>query len=116
MWCTKTAVLALYLRVFDTVVWMRRTCWVTIILLAMVYGSTVPIYLRYFVPYGKEKWDVAKAVRASEQTDIPILVTASFTLASDVFLLVLPMPVIRKLRITSGKRRGLYAVFATGVV
>jgi hypothetical protein len=116
MWFTKAAVLALYLRIFDTVVWMRRTCWVTIIVLAIVYGSTVPIYIRYHVAYGKEKWDLAKAVRASAHTDILTIVTASFTLASDVFLLVLPMPIIRKLRITYGKRLGLYAVSATGVV
>src|SRR5687768_6561314 len=58
MFFSKVAVCTLYLRIFNTVHWMRWTCWIAIALFTCVYWSMVPVYAIYSFPYGDETWSL----------------------------------------------------------
>lgn len=115
MWCAKASILALYIRIFGTITWLRRTCWFMILFLALVYTSTIPVYIIYHLPYGDERWDLSLAKKA-HHTDILNIITASVNVAADILLIVLPMPVVAQLKISNRKRIGVYAVFMTGML
>ncbi|KAF1846523.1 uncharacterized protein K460DRAFT_367281 [Cucurbitaria berberidis CBS 394.84] len=115
MFFAKAAICTLYLRIFNTMAWMRYTAWGTIVILACIYGSMVPVYLVYSIPYGNEKWDLTLAAKIGKADKMAIGIGA-VNVAFDIFLLILPVPIIMKLNLSFRKRIGLSAVFMTGIV
>jgi hypothetical protein len=105
----------LYLRIFNSVAWMRRCSWLGIVLSALFYGSTIPVFAVYSFPHGDETWGLSLAEKASK-TNIHGIITAAYNVASDVFLLALPLPIILRMNMSFKKRVGLCGVFLTGVM
>lgn len=115
MFFAKAAVCTLYLRIFKTVTWMRYSAWGAIIFLGCTYGSMVPVYAVYSLPYGNEKWDLTLAAKVGK-ADKMAITTGAINVATDIFMIVLPLPIIMKLNLSLRKRLGLAAVFLTGII
>ncbi|KAF2468019.1 uncharacterized protein BDR25DRAFT_358272 [Lindgomyces ingoldianus] len=116
MWCAKTSIFAMYLRLFGNITWMRCCCWFGIIFFGFVYWSNIPVYAIYTFPHKGESWDFTFAERMQKGVQIPTIVTASFNVAGDVYCVMLPMPVVFGLNLGWRKKLGLALVFLAGVV
>ncbi|KAJ4368376.1 hypothetical protein N0V83_006733 [Neocucurbitaria cava] len=115
MFFAKTAVCTLYLRIFNTVVWMRYTVIGAIVFFGCTYFSMVPVYIAFSFPYGDEQWDLPLAAKVG-RADRMAIVTGVINVISDIFLLTIPLPIIMKLNLSLRKRLGLAAVFLTGII
>jgi hypothetical protein len=115
LWCAKVAILSLYLRLFGSVKWMRWCCWFGIIFSGLVYWPILPVYIVYQFPYGDEKWDTV-LLSKNQHTFVPGLLVGAFNVVSDLYLLLLPLPVIASLKLSLAKRISLGAVFMTGIM
>jgi hypothetical protein len=115
MFCAKMAVFTLYMRLFGSVNWMRWCCWAGIVLSALVHGSTIPTCAVYTFPHGNEEWNVMLSMKGTKM-GVQSIIAASYNVASDIYLLVLPKPIILSLHLSTKKRIGLLGVFMAGIV
>lgn len=75
----------------------------------------VPVYAVFSFPYGDESWDLNLAMKTGK-VDRMAIATSTINVVSDVFLLIIPLPIIMKLNLNLRKRIGLAAVFMTGIM
>jgi hypothetical protein len=115
MWFAKTAILAVYLRLFSVITWMRWCCWVGIAILFCAYWSLVPVSAVYNFPHGGEHWDLAMSMD-SIPAQVPFLVMGVVSVASDLYILILPLPVLLRLHVNWKKKIGLCLVFAAAIM
>lgn len=115
MFFAKAAICTLYLRIFKIVQWMTWCAWGALVVLGCIFWAMVPIYAVFSFPYGDEEWNLNLALKTGRMDGLTIGVSA-VNLASDLFLLVIPLPIIMKLNLSLQKRIGLAAVFMTGIM
>jgi hypothetical protein len=114
-WASKTAVLALYLRIFSVEKVIRYTSYATIGVLFLIYWSLIPVAAVACTPRNGDPWLTALP-KCSDQTKVYGPIHGASGTAADIFILLLPVPVLVKLRLPRGKKIGLVAVFATGIL
>ncbi|KAF4625059.1 hypothetical protein G7Y89_g13109 [Cudoniella acicularis] len=112
-WAAKSAILALYIRVFGTVRWLRFMCYFWITFMALFYGSNIAIAIVYCIPREGEAWDGTSFQRCSTSAWAAVVIGV-FSVLTDIIIFVLPFPIILKLRLPSTKKIGLTIVFFTG--
>ncbi|KAM5430661.1 hypothetical protein McanMca71_005487 [Microsporum canis] len=111
---TKAAVLALYIRIFDNTRWMRRTCYVLIVLVFLAYGVNIVLVIVYCLPRKGAPWDTAVLDRCGDPGILAISFGA-FSVLSNIILLALPFPVLLKQHLAPAKIIGLTGVFLVGI-
>lgn len=115
MWFAKAAILTMYLRLFGVKIWMRWCCYFGIGFLFCAYWSLVPVSAIYNFPHGNEKWDLSMDIK-SATSQLAYVVIGLVSVVADLYILVLPFPILLTLR-TSWKRRvGLGVVFLTAIM
>ena len=115
LWASKAAILALYIRIFGTVTWLRRTCWVWIILMALFYGLNIVAAGAYCVPRTGEVWGGTSFARCSSSAWLYVVVGA-FSVLADLVILLLPFPIVLRLHISLVKKCTIGLVFGTGIM
>jgi hypothetical protein len=117
-WCAKMAIFVLYIRLFGRVKWITWSCWFGIVFSTVLYWTAIVLLSFYNFPHKGDHWDLllGMKIQNDQNTFVVWLVVGSFNLFLDVFLLVLPMPIVMGLRMSLQKRIGLAAVFLTGIV
>jgi hypothetical protein len=65
------------------------------------------------MPHHGKPWDL-NVIANCDHLATPGLVQGAINIAADVFIFILPLPVIFKLQISTSKKIALSAVFATG--
>lgn len=117
LFSAKSCILCLFLRLLGSVKWMRWSCWFGIVFLALLYGSTTVAYAVIFFPRGEEKWDFSLATKVTRNNcQLNTLLLGLFNVLSDIYLLILPLPIILRMNISRRKKIGLGAVFMTGTM
>lgn len=115
MMAAKSAILALYIRLFGKFKWLRVVCWTAIGLMVLFYGMIIIFAFVYSIPRAGETWNVAVFRRAEKMVwTLPVMGT--FSCAADLLIFVLPFPVISKLHLRPAKKLSLSIVFATGIM
>ncbi|KDB27982.1 hypothetical protein H109_00246 [Trichophyton interdigitale MR816] len=111
---TKISVLLLYLQVFIPP-WFKTTCWVGIaVIVAFTAGTVVSsIFQCNPVPYAFDK----KTPGGGKCINVAAFwfANASFIIATDVFIVLLPIPVILRLQLPDRTKVALCGVFALGL-
>lgn len=113
LWATKSAVLVLYIRIFNTVRWISRISYGLIILMFLVYGINIILATVYCLPRNGAPWDATAFARCAEPVVLAIFI-GSFTVLADFIIFLLPFPIILKLQMAQGKKVGLAIVFLVG--
>ncbi|KAL7904316.1 putative PTH11-typeG-protein-coupled receptor [Trichoderma velutinum] len=111
--CSKCSILLLYLRIFEPILWMKRTCWVLLVCIAIYCLSSVAATVFQCSP-------TAKAFdKALPGTCIDLakfwLSNAGFSIATDIIILVIPIPQVYTLRHPRARKISLILVFAIGI-
>ncbi|KAI1113916.1 hypothetical protein F5Y14DRAFT_462048 [Nemania sp. NC0429] len=115
LWFAKTAILTLYLRLFSIVNWLRWCCYIGIVFLFATYWSLVPVSIVYNFPHGDEKWDVTTTAK-SVHSQVAYLVAGAISVISDIYILILPFPILFKLQMSLRRKIGLGMVFSTAII
>ncbi len=109
----KCCILLLYLRLFQVVRWFRFSCWALLTVVTMYCTASILVTVFQCRPL----------IRAFDK-DTPgtcidtakfWFANAGFSIATDVIILMLPMPLVWKLEVPMAQKIALVAVFAVGI-
>src|SRR5690348_11141104 len=109
----KCCILLLYLRLFNVVRWFRYSCWALLTAVGMYCTASILVTIFQCRPI----------IRAFDK-DTPgtcidtakfWFANAGFSIASDVIILLLPMPLLWKLEVPRAQKYALMAVFTIGI-
>lgn len=109
----KMSILCLYVRIFPEtshkyfIVTMVLLTVSVIILLPMVIWQCVPIHAI---------WDLHRSNARCLSVSGVAYASAAVNIATEVAILVLPLPLLQKLRISKSKKAALYAIFGAGTL
>ncbi|KAF2873249.1 hypothetical protein BDV95DRAFT_489991 [Massariosphaeria phaeospora] len=115
LWAAKAAILALYIRIFGTITWLRRTAYFWIVFMALFYGMNIAIAGVYCIPRNDEAWEGAAFARCSTSAWLNVVVGV-FSCLADLLILILPFPIVMRLHISLAKKVSLGIVFGTGLL
>ncbi|KAJ4368975.1 hypothetical protein N0V83_006057 [Neocucurbitaria cava] len=65
MWAVKACILALFIRLFDSIRWMRITAYALIVALGLFYLAAIAVWAAYCTPRGGEDWGATALARAT---------------------------------------------------
>lgn len=116
LWAAKSAIVALYIRLFAVERWLKVTSYITIAVLFLVYCSLVPIASVFCTPQHGGPWDTMVLARCSDKLRFEGPLQGAVAIAADVFILCLPLPVLRKLNLPIRKKASLGVVFLVGIL
>lgn len=106
----KAAILTLYLRIFTVKHVMRGLIYGGLIVLFLVYATFIPLTVVLCTPRKGGAWNLV-LLQKCKPTSIALVVQGVFCLLSDIYILVLPLPVIWNLNLKPKKKIGLMVVF-----
>ncbi|KAI1179218.1 hypothetical protein F4777DRAFT_502601 [Nemania sp. FL0916] len=120
----KVALLALYLRVFSPNATARLMIWVGVATIVAFYILAIIINIVFCVPISmttpvpdKDAW--AKKLEASSCSQAVYNLNAAiglFGVVSDIYVLVIPIRMVCKLRIRRARKFGILGIFLTGLL
>ncbi|KAI0810444.1 hypothetical protein GGR55DRAFT_140139 [Xylaria sp. FL0064] len=111
---TKLSILLLYLRIFGVNRLFARFVIISIAIITVFYTPLVGIGIGYLASCN----DLTMLVESHFCRDYNgpvLLLNASFNVVTDLWLLLLPYPVLMKLQLQTRQKLGLIAIFAAGV-
>jgi hypothetical protein len=95
---------------------MRITVCIGLVFTFLIYFPTIPLSARYDAPQIGETWaDVSVNGQPSKLIYWGV-VLGSLSIVLDVYIFILPLPILSKLHISSSKRKQLIAIFATALL
>jgi hypothetical protein len=117
----KLALFLLYLRIFSPFRWMRWACYFGIWFNFLFYGVCSVIQGVWCSPAPGSNWTEYVITQLShtnhcDKTITLTLVQSAINIASDFYMLLLPIPAVWTLHLTMQRKIGVMAVFATGLL
>ncbi|KAI1112149.1 hypothetical protein F5Y14DRAFT_278706 [Nemania sp. NC0429] len=120
----RTALLALYLRVFAPNKTARIMIWAGIVTIVVFYTISIILNIRFCVPISmttpvpdKDAW--AEKLKASNCSQPVYNLNASvglFGVLSDLYILIIPVSMVYNLRIPRNRKIGIVTIFLTGLL
>jgi hypothetical protein len=115
--CTKLSILFLYLRIFEVDRLMKIAIILGMIWTGLTYLPFVVVTPWECAPHIGEKWGKDVAIRCSNTVNVDFfIVSAVMAVILDIYILVLPVPMIRRLSLSWKRKVGLMAVFTTALL
>ncbi|CAG8949654.1 hypothetical protein HYFRA_00007888 [Hymenoscyphus fraxineus] len=108
----KISILLLYLRIFTVKKEIRYLIYGGIAWTIVTYGPFIVTINWYCAPHIGEDWGLKSLLRCSKFADWQIFATVMGVIL-DLFILILPMPLLRRLHLSRNKKVGLIFVFGT---
>lgn len=113
MWAVKACILALFIRIFDSIRWIRITSYTLIVAVGLFYLAAIAMWSAYCTPRPGENWGASALERASSQGISGLVVAIGVVgLVVDCIIFALPFPIIIGLNMRTSKKLGLLVVFA----
>ncbi|KAI1204774.1 uncharacterized protein F4807DRAFT_316667 [Annulohypoxylon truncatum] len=113
---TKGSILILYLQLFSNIRWLRVAVAIGLVFDFLLYGSMVAVFLYFGVPHGNEAWEDLLTNGMGQHLAPTGVVQGPCTVVLDLYIFVLPLPILWGLQMTLKKRLRIAAVFATGLL
>lgn len=108
----KISILLLYLRIFTVKKEVRYMVYGGIVWSIITYGPFFITTTWYCAPHKGEDWGMAVLMRCSGFADWQIFVSVMAVIL-DLFILILPLPLLKRLQLSRNKKIGLMVVFST---
>lgn len=116
IWLIKLSLFLMYMEIFKVLAWFKRLVWVGVIVSGLFYFSGTVAKLALCATRENETYIMAFSAPRCDSTKMLGIVTGIFNIISDVYLLLLPVPVVLKLRMERRKKYGILAGFGTGIM
>lgn len=115
IWSSKAAILALYIRIFAPLRWLRLASYTVLGLTFLFYWVTIPLTGAFCTPRRHGLWDFNVLSRCAT-TAVMGPIHGAIGLAADITILILPLPIVPKLNTTMRNKVGLAIVFLAGIL
>jgi hypothetical protein len=116
LWASKAAIFALYIQLFGkTNPWLRWTSYIAIVVTFCFYWSCIPLAGVYCVPKAGHGWDMSLMANCGHLAILAPL-NGAVGLATDLFILALPIPIVWGLNLAPRKKLGVVLVFLAGTL
>ena len=112
----KLSLLLLYLRIFSPDCVVRRAIYIGIFFNIIFYTGTTVAYGAMCIPNPGQTWIDTLSTQRCIHSIIVNYLQAVFGVISDLYILILPMPILFKLKLPYKKKVGVAAIFATGIL
>ena len=116
MFFAKLSLFLLYHRLFAVNRWTRIAIYFGVILNGLFYLASCIALIILCIPRRSESWTsptyAARCYHAEAMGDVQGI----FGLLSDIYIFILPLPVLFKLQMSLRKKLGITAVFLTGLM
>ena len=116
MLSAKVALFLLYYRVFSLDYWTKMAIYIGIIVTFLFYVASTIANLILCIPRRNESWTSTQFAERCYRAEVMGDIQGVFGLVSDLYIFVLPLPVLCRLQMSSKKRTGISAVFLTGLM
>jgi hypothetical protein len=108
----KLAILLLYLRLFQIRAAMRYAIYAGVIWTILAYLPNMFLFTYICTARPGEPWDINVGLRCGNKQSLKWLVaSAGMSVLLDLYILALPIPVVRKLNMSGRKRFGVLLIF-----
>jgi hypothetical protein len=111
----KCAILVLYLRLFQVSRTLRVLIWVGIFVVCSAYLVAIPLFTYYCTPRANENWDLM-LLEKCKKNGVLALIQGVIGVVTDIYIFVLPLPTISRLRLPRRKKIGVFLVFIAGLL
>ena len=110
---SKVCILLLYLRIFESIRWFKISCWVMLGAVSSYCVASVTASIFQCNPVRKaiDKTIPGTCINMTQFW----YANAGFSISTDIIILLLPMPLVYKLKITGQQKLALVAVFMIGI-
>ena len=111
----------MYLEVFGRIKWLRYSTWTVLIVSALVsitVATAATIMCTPPVGTGQGQLDILSAL-GSDACGRSLALSylgAAFSIGTDLFLLIVPMPIIWSLQLSTQRKIGITALILTGLL
>lgn len=113
----KSTLLSLYLRLFKPNRWAFWLIWAGIAVVAIIYAACCIVVLVTCVPRSNETWqDTTEFGACTRGQRLTNSITGIFGVFSDLYILVIPLWQVSRLRLAPRRKVGVLAVFLTGLL
>ena len=112
----KASLLLLYLRIFGPKKSTRYAIYTGLAFAFCLYWINIPISAYYCAPSGGKSWDLTEIALKCEKSAILGLVQGPLNIVLDLFIFVLPIPVVIRLQMSYRRRMAVLSVFFTGIL
>lgn len=112
----KGAILLLYLRIFTINKNMRHCICFGLIWDFLLYWSSIPIATYYGTPRIGQSWDVVRVTETCANLNNFIVVQGVLSVALDLYIFVIPIPMVLKLPIPLQQRLSILGIFGTAIL
>jgi hypothetical protein len=112
---TRLPFFLLYLRVFGTSKPFRFACYFGMTFYVIANVVEVPIYTYYCAPLPGKPWASLETLMRCATAEPVSIMLGAVNIFSDIYILILPMPMIWKLQMSLERKLGIMAIFTTGL-
>lgn len=116
MFFAKVSLLLLYLRIFGLKKRVRYTIYFGLVFAFCLYWVNVPLSIYSCSPRLDEEWDIQDLGSRCNKSRLFGLFQGSLNVVLDLFIFILPIPVVMGLQMNARKRLAVLIVFLTGVL
>ncbi|KAK9423295.1 hypothetical protein SUNI508_04189 [Seiridium unicorne] len=109
----KAAILVLYLQFFSVKKWVRPAVYVGLVFNFLTYAPLVASAIYYTTPRGGTTWAELALSTTPQRGLYMTTVKAAMSVLLNLYILVIPLPILYRLHLAVSKRLQLIAVFAT---
>lgn len=113
---SRMPVFALYLRIFGHMKAVRIACWAGIVLAFFIYMHALPVTAVFCVPRDGDSWISINTFMRCSQAKIDAIVFGVGNIVMDLYVIILPIPLVAKLQMSTRRKLGVLAVFLTGAM
>lgn len=116
LFAVKCSIFLLFLTVFGELRWVRLLVWLGLLTTGLLYTAAIVVFTVSCSPRGTENhfMSVNKPRCRSWCIEYSLVMT-SFSIVSDFYLFILPIPAVLGLHMRIGKKFGILAIFMTGL-
>lgn len=112
----KASLFLLYLRLFTPDRWTRKFIYLGLVITFAAYLATTVAFGGFCLPRPSESWaEALLSPRCGKATGMTYI-QGIFNVVSDFYILILPVPVVIKLRLPLKRKIGVCAIFMTGLL
>ena len=114
MFFAKLALFLLYYRIFALNRWTKIAIYFGVILTGLFYLTSSIVVIVLCIPRRNESWTSMTYVTRCDRAEVMGDVQGIFGLVSDLYIFILPLPVLFRLQMSLKKKLGITAIFLTG--
>lgn len=112
----KAAILLLYLQIFTSHYPMRVAVYAGIIFTGLVYWASVPLEIAFAAPRPGENWSSLLTNGHPQKLIYWGVVQGTLAVVIDLYIFILPLPVLWRLHMSLKRRIALCAIFFTALM